>query len=244
MGEPTADVAEIFRSIQGEGPLVGAPQVFVRFAGCDRACAFCDTPAARAHAGEKTSVTLGPGKTWKRPNPWRAADLVETVAGFGGLPVWLTGGEPLLQAAFLSVFLPRLAPGTRVGLETHGQNPEALAPLAARLRWIAADAKLPSSTGEPWDGDAFVRFLEAGRGQGLFVKAVVTAATREEEVRELFGRIASVDRAIPLVLQPVTPAGGVLAPDGDTVIGWAVEGLTALEDVRVIPQVHKWMGWR
>ena len=44
----TAPIVELFSSLQGEGLLVGERQVFVRFAGCNLECAYCDTPAARS----------------------------------------------------------------------------------------------------------------------------------------------------------------------------------------------------
>jgi len=37
------EVAEKFVSINGEGPLAGEPAVFIRFKGCNLACAYCDT---------------------------------------------------------------------------------------------------------------------------------------------------------------------------------------------------------
>ena len=78
-------VSEIFHSIQGEGPYIGKPAVFVRLTGCNLNCAWCDTKFTW-HALHLEKAKL-----------YSPADLVNAIAKFNcGHIVW-TGGEPLLQ---------------------------------------------------------------------------------------------------------------------------------------------------
>ena len=73
-------VNEIFYSIQGESTYAGKPCVFVRLAGCDLRCTWCDTAYAFSE-GQKMSVE----------------DVLQQVDRYGTLLVEVTGGEPLLQ---------------------------------------------------------------------------------------------------------------------------------------------------
>ncbi|MHC5036908.1 MAG: hypothetical protein ACYTHM_06315 [Planctomycetota bacterium] len=244
MTAPSGTLAEIFLSFQGEGLLAGSPQVFIRTAGCDRACAYCDTAWARVWKGDRTEVRLAPGKRWFRPNPWRPEDLLVTLQDVGDLPLWVTGGEPLLQVDFLVPVLKDLEGKRQVGLETHALLPGPLEKVSPFLSWIAADAKLPSATGEPIDWNAFSASLHAGKDRGLFVKTVVPETIDPEEVRELLERIRVVDPGIPLVFQPVTPPPGEEGPPVSLLEELALEGLSVLREVRVLPQVHRLMGWR
>ena len=76
-------VVERFASINGEGPRAGRLAAFIRFAGCNLACSWCDT--AWANVGNCEHESIPPAK------------LVEWVAGSGAACVTLTGGEPALQ---------------------------------------------------------------------------------------------------------------------------------------------------
>ncbi|MCM8763078.1 MAG: 7-carboxy-7-deazaguanine synthase QueE, partial [Candidatus Omnitrophica bacterium] len=76
-----AKIAEIFKSIQGEGIYQGREQVFVRFYGCNLKCQFCDTPLT--HYEE-----LRPEELLNRIN----------IFGVDYHSLSLTGGEPLLQS--------------------------------------------------------------------------------------------------------------------------------------------------
>jgi 7-carboxy-7-deazaguanine synthase len=71
-------VKEIFLTIQGEGPWAGRPALFVRFAGCNLRCTFCDTNFA---GGKEYTLQ----------------QLTHAILDTGCKRVVLTGGEPMLQ---------------------------------------------------------------------------------------------------------------------------------------------------
>lgn len=107
-------VAERFVSINGEGPAAGRLAAFIRLAGCNLACAYCDTPWAREP--EAATEVLD------------AAELAAWAAQTGAGCVTLTGGEPLLQPALpalvqMLLALPVRTPAgqpLRIEVETNG----------------------------------------------------------------------------------------------------------------------------
>ena len=97
-------VNEIFYSIQGESTYAGKPCVFVRLAGCDLRCSWCDTPYA-FNEGEKMSIDA----------------VLQQVDRYGSPLVEVTGGEPLLQEDVYPLMQRLLDSGRTVLLETGGQ---------------------------------------------------------------------------------------------------------------------------
>ena len=100
---PVIALSEIFYSLQGEGMHAGTPAVFVRLAGCNLSCAFCDTDyAVRSFSS--------------------VAAIVSRVREVGATcpMVVLTGGEPLAQREALDLIEALRADGRRVHIESNG----------------------------------------------------------------------------------------------------------------------------
>jgi 7-carboxy-7-deazaguanine synthase len=96
-------LAEVFYSIQGEGHWVGTPAVFVRLAGCNLACDFCDTDYSTKFFA----------------NVDRVVGLVREV-GHDCPMVILTGGEPLAQSETMALIAALRKDGRRVHIESNG----------------------------------------------------------------------------------------------------------------------------
>lgn len=96
-------LAEIFYSVQGEGTYSGTPAVFVRLAGCNLSCDFCDTDYSLKFFAS-------------------VQDVVARVRELGGdCPmVILTGGEPLAQREAIELIEALRRDGRRVHIESNG----------------------------------------------------------------------------------------------------------------------------
>jgi 7-carboxy-7-deazaguanine synthase len=102
-------LAEIFYSVQGEGTWTGTPAVFVRLAGCNLSCAFCDTDYSLKFIASVDEV------------------VARVRAEGGDCPmVILTGGEPLAQAGTPALIDALRADGRRVHIESNGTMPTEL----------------------------------------------------------------------------------------------------------------------
>jgi len=105
-------VAEIFRSIQGESTYAGTPCIFVRLTGCNLRCVWCDTAYA-FYGGRKMSVeeVMEAVRGFSERDSQRLVNLVE-----------VTGGEPLLQKETVPLMDRLLREGYRVMVETSGER--------------------------------------------------------------------------------------------------------------------------
>ncbi|MEJ2684921.1 MAG: radical SAM protein [Candidatus Sulfobium sp.] len=98
-------VCELFTSVQGESTYSGLPCAFVRLAGCNLRCAYCDTQYAY-EGGVEMAV----------------GDIVDRVKAAGVRLVEVTGGEPLLQGETGSLVFSLIEGGHKVLVETNGSR--------------------------------------------------------------------------------------------------------------------------
>jgi 7-carboxy-7-deazaguanine synthase len=119
------NVSEIFRSIQGESSFSGLPCVFIRLAGCNLRCRYCDTQYAQ-EGGESMSLE----------------EIVHQVTEFGVNLVEVTGGEPLFQKETPDLAASFMERGHKVLVETNGSMDVSVLPEGA-VRIM--DIKCPSS---------------------------------------------------------------------------------------------------
>jgi 7-carboxy-7-deazaguanine synthase len=237
-------IDEVFVSVQGEGPLVGTPMLFIRLAGCSQACDHCDTLHARTQVSQFTFYGFA---TEVIPNPIAAGDLsVRAFPLLKNLPfLAITGGEPLEQPGFLSLLLTRLVEsGKRVLLETNGFHLQELSEILPRLSVVAVDIKLPSFSGHAYDAGAVAAFLRKASGITCYAKVVVGPDTPEEEVADAARIVADVKRDLPFIIQPRFDEGLPPPAEAQRLVEIAIRLNTTLSDIRVIPQTHRLLGLR
>jgi organic radical activating enzyme len=243
----SAYLIEAFSSVQGEGLLCGERQIFIRFAGCNLQCGYCDTAAPLEKPANFDVRPSGRKAARPQPNPVSVEDLVQIVKKFNephGLhhSVALTGGEPLLQADFLAEFLPAdRVNNLRHFLETNGALPDELEKVIKHVDIISADVKLESATGQPAQYDKNRRFLEIAFRKPTIVKVVVSDKTTVAEIDEVAEIVASVSPAIPMVIQPVTGRDCRVEASAH-LLNFQEIAKNHLSSVRVIPQIHKILG--
>lgn len=111
-------VVEIFDSIQGEGYYMGIMCTFVRFAGCNLSCSFCDEA--------------------KKYNKAKEMSVEKIVKECKQEIVVLTGGEPTIQLELEELASALHAVGHSVHIETNGIND-----VPHNIDWVTVSPKAP-----------------------------------------------------------------------------------------------------
>ena len=227
-------ISEIFGpTIQGEGPLIGRPTVFVRTAGCDYRCAWCDTLYA---------VLPDHRDEWAAMTPPEIMAQVNDLAGGEPVLISLSGGNPALQPLAALIALGRRG-GHSFALETQGSVPQAW---FAELDWLILSPKPPSSD-MTTDWNALEACVEAARGRPRCVLKIVVF----DDADYAYARTAAARHpTLPIYLQvgnpaPLHAAGRAMADAADLEdllrrLRWLAGKVTADHwfAATVLPQLH------
>lgn len=190
--EPDLLVCELFYSIQGESTFAGLPCVFIRLAGCNLRCSYCDAEYS-----------------YREPaNAMTADSILQFVDRHPDTLVELTGGEPLLQPGSLLLMDRLLAANRTVLLETNGSQPIAAVPAAVR---VIVDVKCPGSgMAQSWlqDNLEAIRQRTTAVPAGTEVKFVISDMDDYRYARDFIRRHDLVSHA-PVLFSPVS---GMISP--------------------------------
>ena len=124
--EHSLSISELFYSIQGESTFAGLPCVFIRTAGCNLRCSYCDAVYTYEEAGSETTL----------------AEILRYVENYPRALVEITGGEPLLQQNVYPLMDSLVACNRTVLLETNGSQPLDSVPIEVHA---IVDIKCPGS---------------------------------------------------------------------------------------------------
>ncbi|WP_028880209.1 7-carboxy-7-deazaguanine synthase QueE [Terasakiella pusilla] len=221
-------LSEIFGpTIQGEGALIGLPTIFVRTAGCDYRCDWCDTLYAvdTIHADQ-----------WYKATAAEIMTEVERLSNNTPLVVTLSGGNPAMPDLEELLDLGH-AKGYRFAMETQGSLAR---PWFAKIDYLTLSPKGPSSLMKTdWQKLKECRNF-AGENTQTSLKVVVFDETDYDYARQ--AALALPD--VPVYLQPGNHRPN--AEDAADIEGvldrlkWLAEKVAQDEwyEAKVLPQLH------
>ncbi len=226
-----APIVEIFSSIQGEGLLIGRRQIFIRFAGCNLNCNYCDTQESQY---KSNGIILSTEDVFKKIEDLKTPDLHS---------ISFTGGEPLLYINFINEIIENI--DFKSFLETNGTLTDNIKKLK-NIDYVSLDIKLPEHFDLMWDEKIFEDEINSLKiliecNTNVYCKLVVSPSTKltlvEKVVKRLSNEINSYGVNIPLIIQPMAPINQW--KNLTTKLFEFSEVVGKYMDVLLIPQMHK-----
>ena len=193
-----APIIEIFSSFQGEGLLIGERQIFVRFAGCNLNCTYCDT-------NDSKSIKSG-----KLMTPEEVCSEIENLLTSDCKTVSFTGGEPSLYPEFISEVSSKL--DLNIMLETNGTLPDNIDSIK-KLDIVSLDIKLPEHFEGDFDWEIFSNELKTlnlliSKSIIVYCKVVILPSTKIKSFKEVVEKLSkniSNKSNLKIIIQPSSP---------------------------------------
>ena len=225
-----APIIEIFSSFQGEGLLIGQRQIFVRFAGCNLNCNYCDTDDSKSTQAGKL---MTPEEVINEINKLLTPDC-KTIS--------FTGGEPSLYPDFISQVSKDF--DLNIMLETNGTLPDNI-DLIEKLDLVSLDIKLPEHFKGDFDEEIFYNEIKSlnllmAKSKSVYCKVVILPSTKIKSFKEVIKKLSdniSNKSDLQIIIQPSSPLDewedlNFKLFEFSEIVGQYFEVFT-------IPQVHK-----
>ena len=225
-----APIIEIFSSFQGEGLLIGQRQIFVRFAGCNLNCNYCDTNDSKS---EKSGKLMTPEMVTEEINKILTPDCKA---------ISFTGGEPSLYPDFINEVSKNF--NLSIMLETNGTLPDNI-DLLNKLDIVSLDIKLPEHFDGDFDEEIFLNEIKSlnllrEKSINVYCKVVILPSTKIKSFKEVVEKLSeniSSKSNLKIIIQSSSPLGewkniNYKLFEFSEVVGQYFE-------VSTIPQIHK-----
>ena len=225
-----APIIEIFSSFQGEGVLIGQRQIFVRFAGCNLNCDYCDT---------KHSISKKEGMLM---TPEEVVSKIESILTPDCHTISFTGGEPSLYPEFINE-VSKLT-DLNIMLETNGTLPANI-DLIDNLDIVSLDIKLKEQFKGHFDEDIFLNEIKSlnlliEKSINVYCKVVILPCLKIKSFEEVIKKIDKEiidNNNVQFIIQPSSPLNewknlSNCLFEFSEVVGKYFE-------VSTIPQIHK-----
>ncbi|EPA05642.1 7-carboxy-7-deazaguanine synthase QueE [Candidatus Nitrosarchaeum limnium] len=229
---------EIFTSVEGEGILYGTKTLFVRLAGCPFTCFYCDT---------KESLPLDSGQEYSIEE---ACTLIDSNLKNQTYKVNFTGGDPLIQHEAVAKLAKHIqTKKIPTYLESSCFDSDRFNHVLPFFDIIKIEFKTKDS--DFIDLKHYERLIDnamkclklsVGSKKTTYIKIVVSSKTKLEDFKDLVNKIFNIISKKDIDGFIIQPTYGIAEPSLDLLLNLYDIVYPHYIDVKVVPQLHKFIG--
>jgi organic radical activating enzyme len=228
---------EIFTSVEGEGILYGTKTLFVRLSGCPFKCFYCDTKdALPMNSGNEYSIS-------------EAKNLIKKNLQRNTYKVNFTGGDPLVQSKALAELAKFVQGKVPTYLESSCYDSTKFAEVLPYIDFIKIEFKTPESGfvdikhySKLLENELECLRLAKKSKKTTYIKVVVSSKTQLGPFKRLLGQIFKIISKTDLAGFIIQPTYGISEPSLKQLFGFYDSVYTYYDQVRIVPQLHKFIG--
>ena len=231
---------EIFTSVEGEGILYGTKTMFVRLAGCPFTCFYCDTlEALPMDSGSEYTIE-------------EACNLIDKNLAENTYKVNFTGGEPLIQTEGVLRMAKHLkSKNILTYLESSCYDSKKFSQVLPFMDFIKIEFKTPEA--KFVDTNHYSKLIEnsleclkisINSKKITYIKIIVSEKTELRDFKELLDKIFDIVSKKDLDGFIIQPTYGIAEPSLEKLLQFYDLVFPLYNEVRIVPQLHKFIGAR